>query len=304
MTGQQHENNRKKETSEKQGAFRSKYQLKPRVLMVGDSVAHNANFRVIEKATNTTIKTAKAYSSRWDNTARFPDQNVTKVAQDELKKAKFDYLVLAAPTVDKTNIDASNIKPDDSTEAIKKKVETSCKDMFHVAERALESNSSLKEVIIMNHAPRFDTKEADPVNIKPKLATFANNLLEEKWLESSYKNRIHVGSHELPCVPGPQQKKLYADQRDGNYDGIHLYGAQGKQAFTHSVTNILLSSVEQPTQSDKRQAIPAGNTNLSDSYHTRCPQAKYAQARRLYSEVVYGKPIHTQNRFSPLSKNY
>ena len=117
MTGQQHEYNRKKETPEKQGAFRSKYQLKPRVLMVGDSVAHNANFRVIEKATNTTIKTAKAYSSRSDNTARFPDQNVTKVAQDELKKAKFDYLVLAAPTVDITNIDASNIKPDDPTEA-------------------------------------------------------------------------------------------------------------------------------------------------------------------------------------------
>ena len=58
--------------------------------------------------------------------------------------------------------------------------------MMNAAKRALENDSNLKEVIIMNHVPRFDTKQADPVSIKPKLATYANNLLQEKWLESSH----------------------------------------------------------------------------------------------------------------------
>ena len=290
----------------KQGNARSKYQMKPRVLMVGDSVAQGANFRVIEKHTNTTIKTSKAYSSKCDNTARFKEQNVTNVVQEELKKAKFQYMVLAAPSDDITNIDVSKVNPEDSTETFKRKVETSCKNMINVAERALENNSELKEVILMNHIPRFDTKQADPLSIKPKLATYANNILQEKWLESSHKNRIQVANHELLSVPGPQQKSLYTDQRDGRYDGIHLYGEHGKQAFTSSIKNILLSSVKLSNQQDLRRPVAVSNDDMSDSFHTRCPQANFQQrqARKLYSQVVKGTPIPTQNRFSPLSKNF
>ena len=244
-------------------------------------MAHSVNFRMVEKATDTTIKTAKAYSSNWDNNVRFKDKNVTKVVEEELKKAKFEYFVLAAPTVDITNIDVSNVKPDDPTDAFKRRVETSCKNMMNVAERALKNDASLKEVILMNHVPRLDTKQEDPVGIKTKLATYANNLLQEKWLESSQKDKIHVASHDLTCVPD-------------------------KQALTQSVKNILISSVKQPSQPDQRRPILKSHENMSDSFHTRCPQAKYAQqqARRLYSEVVYGTPIHTQNRVSPLSKNF
>ena len=36
------------------------YQCKPRVLFIGDSLAHNTNFNKLEVVTNTTIKTAKA----------------------------------------------------------------------------------------------------------------------------------------------------------------------------------------------------------------------------------------------------
>ena len=133
----------------------------------------------------------------------------------------------------------------------------------------------------MNHVPRIDSKQEDPVGIKPKLATYANKLLQEKWLESSHKTKKHVASHELTCVPD-------------------------KQALTQSIKNILISSVKQPSQPDQRRPILKSHENMSDSFHTRCPKAKYAQqqAKRLYSEVVYGTPIHTQNRVSPLSKNF
>ena len=123
LAGEEHESNTKRKPSEEHVNMSSKYQKKPRVLMVGDSVAHSANFRIVEKATDTTIRTAKAYSSNWDKNVRFKEQNVTKVVEDELKKAEFQYLVLAAPTVDITNIDVSNVKPDNPTEVFKRKVE-------------------------------------------------------------------------------------------------------------------------------------------------------------------------------------
>ena len=112
---------------------RSRYQQKPRVLVVGDSIAHNTHFNIAERVTHTTIKTSKACSSALDNAARFRNLNVTAVAKDELEKAEFDNLVLAAPTVDITNQDTSNVKPEDSTEVFKQKVEISCKNMVKVA---------------------------------------------------------------------------------------------------------------------------------------------------------------------------
>ena len=35
--------------------------------------------------------------------------------------------------------------------------------MLKIAESTQENNYGLKEVIIMNHAPRYDTKKADPL---------------------------------------------------------------------------------------------------------------------------------------------
>ena len=52
-----------------------------------------------------------------------------------------------------------------------------------VAQNALDTHISLKKVIIMNHAPRFDTADIDPLGIKPKLAEFANNHLLQLWLD-------------------------------------------------------------------------------------------------------------------------
>ena len=78
------------------------------MLIVGDSLVHNSNFRLLESVTNTTIKTAKAYSSAWDNTARFSQQNVTDITKNELKKSAYKRLVLGAPAVDITNLNTNS----------------------------------------------------------------------------------------------------------------------------------------------------------------------------------------------------
>ena len=248
---------------------RTKYQQKPKVLVVGDSLAHNANYRRIEVVTDTTIKTAKAYSSAWDDTVRFKDKNITDVTEKELRDASFDYLVLAAPTVDITNLDTKKKNNDDDGVVLKNKVVTSCKNMMKIAENALNNDENMKKVTIMNHAPRFDSRDVDPLSLKPKLASFANNYLLELWIDSPHKERIHIGNHDL--------------------DGVHLYGSQGRVAYTESVLDILLTSFQTPN--------PAQD-------HISCPQAINAKKQRLYSSVLKGSPgIKTQNRFSILANN-
>ena len=64
--------------------------------MVGDSLAQNTNWHLAEIVTNTTIKTAKAYSSVWDKSARYKEMNIKDVVKHGLKDKSLNHLVLAA----------------------------------------------------------------------------------------------------------------------------------------------------------------------------------------------------------------
>ena len=84
-TPTRNQNNPSKEPKPTQKKRKTKYLQKPKVLYVGDSVAHYANFAFIEKDTNSRIKTVKAYSSVEDTKARWPKKNLTDVTQNALK---------------------------------------------------------------------------------------------------------------------------------------------------------------------------------------------------------------------------
>ena len=227
---------------------------KPHVLFVGDPVAQHNNFRKLEIATNTTMKTAKAYSSVKDKTARYPEQNITDVTKDELNKRPYDYLVLAAPSVDISNLETADLKPSDNTDDLKEKVGLSCQNMIKVAEDSLKNNMQLKKVTILNHAPRFDHRDIDPMGLKPNLAIFANNYLMELWLYSPLKNKIHLGTHNLDY-------------------GVHMHSKLSREEYMKSVQNILLSSFEITS------TVPP-NIKHSDDNHTRCPQAMFLAGQR------------------------
>ena len=132
------------------------YQRRAKVLFVGDSLVHNTNFSQVEMVTNTTIKTAKAYSSSRDERARFKELNVMDVVKNEQKKGVFHQIVLGAPTVDISNIDTTKIKPSHNTDVFMKMVRVSCQNMTKAAENALANQPELKNITIMNHAPRYD----------------------------------------------------------------------------------------------------------------------------------------------------
>ena len=119
---------------------KTKYQEKTQILYVADSVGRNVEFPIVESEVRCTIKTAKAYSSDYDEAAKWPLQNFTKVTKDELEKKSYDCLVMSAPTVDITNLDTSNLRQSDNTAAYQQIILSSFQNIFSAAQQSLNDH--------------------------------------------------------------------------------------------------------------------------------------------------------------------
>ena len=124
----------------------------------------------------------------------------------------------------------------------------------------------------------------DPCGLKPKLADFANLTLVQLWQSSPMREHIVLGKHN---ISRNEENKhiLHTDDWTGKYDGVHLYGSQGKKLFTQSVLNILRNSL----QTVRSVSAAPG--------HTNCPQAKYQRSQSARNQV-YTIPVH--NKFDIL----
>ena len=158
---------------------RTAYQSKKKVLYVSDSVGRTVVFPIVEMEMDCTIKTANAYSSIEDKNAFWPKRNFTDVVKAKLAKVPTDCLVMSAPTVDISNIDTSGLKQSDSTDKYQKMVNESCRNMFNTAHDAIENHPNIEKVVIMEHAPRHDENDVDPLKLKPTLARYANNIFSQ-----------------------------------------------------------------------------------------------------------------------------
>ena len=159
------------------------YQRKPKILYLGDSIAHSADIAKIERETNTRIKTETAYSSIHDGRSRWPNKNFNDLTPAVLGNVyegdEFTHLILSAPTVDISNIDATKVTSEDNIEVYKQKIAISCENMLTTANQALLTQPQLQSVVIMEHLPRFDLAIYDPTGLKAKLAKFANSTLAQ-----------------------------------------------------------------------------------------------------------------------------
>ena len=206
--------------------------------MIGDSVVHSAEFGNLEKATNSRIRTVKAYSSVHNDKARWPHKNIADVTTaallDTHEDDEFTQLILSAPTVDISNLDTSKLTPNDNTELFKQSVVISCKNIFTTARNALRNHPKLEKVVILEHAPRFDRADVDPQGMKPQLAKFANSTFDQLWFESPLKDKIIIGKHNLDC-PDDLFLSRYRDDLTHRYDGVHIRGT----LFFKIVSNFL-----------------------------------------------------------------
>ena len=272
---------------------RSKFLSQPKLLFAGDSVANSANLRKLEKSHKLRIRSVRAYSSVYDKLAKFPSKNFKAVVADNLEnpgRENYDILVMSSPTVDITNVDTAKY----SMDRMEEMAEQSSKNMINIAEQSLAKNESLKQVIIMEHPPRFDGR-------KSQLVRIANDALKQFRLNSPSRDRIVIGQHSLESSGGgyPHQAR-YEDYHTGRYDGVHMYGRTGTRDYTNSMDTMLLMAL-----SETRAELTG---TVGD--HTDCEQAQFQwrQAReKTNRQTVYYRYGHqynssvsvpTQNRFN------
>ena len=211
-------------------------------------------------------------------------------------------MILSAPTSDITNLDTSQLRPNDNTDALQQQVILSSQNMMHLAETSLRNNTKLVKVVLMEHHPRFDTTHTDPTSLKPTLARLANFTLNQLWLNSPLKHKIVIGRHSLESSGlGMAHLQRYQDQNTGRYDGVHLYGKTGRSDYTNSLKTIFLVALSELSQSQDNWR------GLSQSEeHKTCPQAMYQKYQKVqYKKAQYQRAqshfsIPTRNRFSAL----
>ena len=278
------------------------YQARPKVLLVGDSIGRNVEFPRIEKDNRCNIKTASAYSSVYDETTRWPDNNFTKVAKEELSKKHYDYLIMSAPTEDITSIDTSKLNKADNTAVYQQKALSSSQNMFDIAREALDDHPNIKKVIIMEHTTRHDTSEADPVGLKPGLARYANNVLHQLWLDSGMKDEIVVVAAHT-TMDTLAHDDLFRNRFNGMYDGIHHFGKSGRKSFSISFGNILKNNLANGLKNNFANNIK-DNQSSSENYHKfLCPQALYQKRKSTKSGPQHQTGVATSNRFSVFNSN-
>ena len=250
---------------------KSVFLSKPRLLYIGDSVAHNVDFAHAERSTNRRIRTVKAFSSVNDMKNKFPHKNITdavpKALNDAPEDDEYTEMILTSPTADITNLDTSNLQPDDNTEVFKERVTVSCMNVFSAAENALRNHPKLANVLILEHPTRSDTKEDDPLRLKRELAKYANTVYRQLWFQSPLKNRVSIGSLSL--------------------NGKHSYTRSLIQAVRNNLPNMK----------------PHNSPNQTSDDHTNCPQARYQKMLKTTlsnstSPNMYNVPVF--NKFSVL----
>ena len=256
----------------------------PKIVWVGDSIAHHVNFEDIEKALKSKMRKKKAYGSVRASGQKFPESNFTEVVPRELRDQSADILVMQASSVDLTNIPA-----DASKEYCEQVALVSSQNMVTVAKNALASNSNIKNVLVFETTPRYDNKH--DINV------YAQKKLQEAKDEAK-DNRIVIGKHSLACSGGHRVSR-YGVHGNPRVDGVHLRGSSGMVAYTRSVAKVLaevgLITEQEAAEMSRNKNIKFvkenGGWNKNKANKGRTPRP--AQQISVFE-------LATQNRFGPL----
>ena len=201
------------------------------------------------------------------------------------------------------SVDISNLNTRDSAterfEYFNQETVRSAKNLFCVAEKSIQTHPSLQQVVIMKHIPRYDTMQADPLQIKQALSQIFNNTLADLWIQSPHKNKIFVGSHNIECN-GPIREARYRCTKSQKFDGIHLYGSTGMKAYTNSVLQILKSAGLVPADCPPCPQFQYQDRKMRNSRPRQCNS--WTQDKDIRRENAYVIP--TKNRFSGFSPRY
>ena len=278
---------KEKEHVEKKKEKKDRQKAEKKIKIVGDSIVHSMNFERVEKEVGKVsvpgkegpgAKYNRAYGSRYDHKAQFPNNNQEYKIPQLLAKDKADILIIQASVTDITNLKKV---PATNVNTIYGKAAESSEDIVKTAKNALEKDPEL-QIILMQRPARFDSM-AD-------VSEWSNFVLSCKVEEAKkmYGDRLVLGEHSNLHTEEAVEARYGVEGRTPGYDGVHLRGTKGQQAYTDSVIQIMrkhgLGSEEWQVVRGQKGA--------------RRKEVRVQEAR---SQELRANPTITQNRFEPLN---
>lgn len=209
---------------------RSQKGRKGKGLWVASSIGSNIDKQRFSEQTESEIKYAKAYTAKYDESARFPNQNLWEVVPAEIEKDTFDWLGMETGANVISNLDL-NLDHDMHLESWKEQIYNDSKATFDLARKALEKHKSLQKVIIMKRVPRYDN------SVRADLTKYGNFINEKLWIENGCPSNIVIGETNLECF-GKLRDLRYGDSNLQVCDNIHLRGTLGESHFTNAIVHV------------------------------------------------------------------
>ena len=243
--------------------------IKKKMLIVEDSLSRNLNMSVVKNVTDMSVKRVESFIvSKDDPKARVPTKNFEEIVPNELSVDKYTTLVLQGGTNEISNLDVSG-DVGTKIEAMKNEVKVSTSKLYSIAEKSLEENPTLEQVIILKRIFRCDPKNRDPLGMKSQLSEYGNNLLDELWMTRGCPQNIKIEKQALEC-DGELRVARFGLPSANGYDGTHFRGEMAVQHYTASMLNVLLD-VFSVNPSDKINLQPNPNTNRNPPQYARTP---------------------------------
>ena len=232
-------------------------------------MSRNLNMSVVKNVTDVSIKRVEFFIvSKDDPKARVPTKNFEEIVPNELSVDKYTTLVLQGGTNEISNLDVSG-DVGTKIEAMKNEVKVSTSKLYSIAEKSLEENPTLEQVIILKRIFRCDPKNRDPLGMKSQLSEYGNNLLDELWMTRGCPQNIKIEKQALEC-DGELRVARFGLPSANGYDGTHFRGEMAVQHYTASMLNVLLD-VFSVNPSDKINLQPNPNTNRNPPQYARTP---------------------------------
>ena len=213
----------------------------------------------------------------------------------ELKKAKYNSLVIQASSTDLTNY-----KSETNKEKQRQIAQTSNANMLSVATTATANHPEVKKVVVFERTPRFDELQ--------ELNDFANKDLHAQWLQcdKQFKDKIVIGKHNLlphGRFANVQRLSRWGDQRSHHKpDNLHMRGPSGMMKMTDSVLAVLAKTgvIEEagPTGYFKEKTDKSESSNSRSSNSQSWQQAggrRRGRAPRRRHEEPFELPL--SNRY-------
>ena len=207
-------------------------------LIVGDSHIKSVQTRRLEKAcrgkrlrnpAKTSQKEGSAYTTTkyWPN-ARFPESNLEERVPKLLSERKYDYMITLTPS--------NNIKNIENMEANEqyKLAEHTAHETLAIVESAIEKFDTVKNAVIMELPPRADSARLQ------SLTEYCNFILRDIVFRSKHKDQITLGSFDR--LYDFHENDIFGHKSSNNYDGIHLRGEWGSEAFTDCIRKAVTRS--------------------------------------------------------------